>query len=152
MTKKIISAFMTLTMMCLFLAGCGCEKKVETVLDSKEVAKASVEQLMNDITDAINNQDRDAYTRLTTDKMRSSSCDVNKYFSNIKEFILKEIAFDTGKQTGATYEMLIHYFITFDDGYQGTRCKVGINNMTDRFVIVKEGDTYKLDNIIDFGS
>ena len=152
MTKRIISAAVIIIMVCLCITGCGCQQSVPTTIDSDDVAKASVEQLMEDLTEAFNNGDKAAYTKLTTDRMRASDCDINKYFDNIREFIVKEIAFDTGRITPPTYEMLIHYYITFDKDYKGNMYKTGINNMTDRFVIVKEGEQYKLDNVIRFGS
>lgn len=149
MKKRIISAVMIFALLCVSLAGCGCQA---TTIDSDEVAEVRINDLMNEFTDALNNSDRNAYNKLTTGHMRASDNDINKYFDNITEFILMEIAFDSKQQTGATYEMLIHYYVTFDRSYTGTQYKIGISNMTDRFVIVKEGDTYKLDAINKFGS
>lgn len=147
MTKKIISAAMVLVMLCLCLAGCGCESKPQANADTDEVAKQKVEELMENFKNALNNNDADAYKNLTTETMRSSDNDINNYYDQIEEFILWEIAFNSKKQNGTTYEIPIHYYITFSKDYKGSQYKTGISNMTDIFIIVKDGDSYKLDNI-----
>lgn len=150
MTRKLISAAMAVIMICICFAGCGCDQSVPTTIDSKEVASKSVDELLDGFATALKNQDKAAYDKLTTDKMKASNNDINKYFNDITDFILEEVAFDSGTQNGTTYEMLVHYYITFSKDYTGSWYKTGINNMTDRFVIVKVGDEYKVDDVIKF--
>ncbi len=151
MTKKIISIILMAVMLCVGVTSCGCSAE-PTVIDSDEVAARSSQELMEKLSAAINNQDINSYNQLTTDKMRASDSDINRYFGMITEFILKTVAFESNEQNGASYEIPVHYYVTFSKDYPGKQYKTGINNMTDGFTIVKVGDVYKLDAITRYGT
>ncbi len=148
MNKKIISVLVVFVMLCLSLAGCGCEASTPPVtVDSDAVAEEKINELMNKFSDALNNQDKEAYNSLTTDNMRASDNDINTHFDQVTEFILKTVAFDSKNQKNAKYNILVHYYVTFSRDYTGKQYKVGISNMSNTFTFVKEGDVYKIDSI-----
>ena len=148
MTKKIISFVLLAVILCL----CSCSAGEQTVIDSYEVAAKSSEELMEKIEAAINNQDLNSFNQLTTDTLRASNSDVVRYFDKIKSFKVNTVAFESNEQNGASYEIPIHYYISFGKDYTGSQYKTGLNNMTDGFTIVKIGDNYKLDAITRYGS
>lgn len=151
MMKKILILGLTAILLCAVLCSCGCE--AETTLDSIDVAKENITRLVQDYGAALKGSDVNAYNQLCTENMQIKTDDEKtNYFDKVENVIIQEISLDSVKQTGASYELLVHYYITFSQDYTGTDYKPGINNMTERFVIKKTGNAYKVDNILPFGS
>lgn len=149
--KRILILGLTAVLLCMGLYGCGCN--AETIPDDLDTAKEKIIQLVNDFGNALKGNDVNAYNQLCTENMQiKTDGEKQNYFDKIENVLIQEISLDSLKQTNVTYEFLVHYYITFSQDYTGTDYKTGINNLTERFVVKKVGNVYKVDNILPFGS